>query len=304
MADIKLEIPSDFLKKETRNDYIISEEMKRVWAIDLDLFKELERVCKENNLKLWGSGGTAIGAARHKGFIPWDDDIDVQMLRKDFDKLCEIAPQAFSAPYFFQTESTDPLSLRGHAQFRNSNTTALLKSEIGVDLPYNRGIFIDIFPLDNVPDDEVSLEKFQKKISRYNNLLSKFRNLTMFYEPQRGFRWFIVDVAHFVFTPFRKPLLQSIYFKREKIFKKYLDADCSRVGELFWPKIRCLTSKSNYNETIYLPFEFIHIPIPAGYDEILTVLYGDWKKPVKAPAMHGGLMFDTETPYTEFKVKT
>ena len=126
---IKIHLPDGFLDEEIRNGYTISHEMKEIWAVELDLLVEFDRVCKENGLKYFASCGTKLGAVRHHGFIPWDDDVDVMMLRDEYDKLCKIAPQLFAYPYFFQTEETDKGSARGHAQLRNSKTTAILKSE-------------------------------------------------------------------------------------------------------------------------------------------------------------------------------
>ena len=156
---IKIHLPDGFLDEEIRNGYTISHEMKEIWAVELDLLVEFDRVCKENGLKYFASCGTKLGAVRHHGFIPWDDDVDVMMLRDEYDKLCKIAPQLFAYPYFFQTEETDKGSARGHAQLRNSKTTAILKSEARMCYKYNQGIFLDIFPLDNIPDDEKLFEE-------------------------------------------------------------------------------------------------------------------------------------------------
>ena len=148
--NIKLSLPSGFLEEEVRCDYTVSKEMKKVWAVELDLLSEFQRVCKLHDLKYSVCGGTLLGAIRHKGFIPWDDDIDVMMMRDEYEKLCKLADE-FKHPYFFQTEETDPGSLRGHAQLRNSETTGILKRELKFKRPFNQGVFIDIFPLDNCP---------------------------------------------------------------------------------------------------------------------------------------------------------
>mgnify|MGYP001218621471 CR=1 FL=1 len=89
----------------------------------------MERICKANGLKYFADSGTLIGAIRHEGYIPWDDDIDIMMFREEYDKLCKVAPKELKYPYFFQTEYTDKGSLRGHAQIRNCKTTGILMSE-------------------------------------------------------------------------------------------------------------------------------------------------------------------------------
>ena len=158
---IKIDLPDAFLKEEIRCEYMITPEKKAVWAVELDLLTEFDRVCKKNNIKYCADGGTLLGAVRHKGFIPWDDDIDLAMLRSEYEKLCEVAPKEFKEPYFFQTDKTDIDYARGHAQLRNSRTTGILKSEMGTGCKFNQGIFIDIFPFDAVPEDEKEKKRFE-----------------------------------------------------------------------------------------------------------------------------------------------
>ena len=86
-------INSDFLKEEYRNGYLITEKMKKVWAVELDLLSELDRVCKKYNIKYYAAFGTLLGAIRDKGFIPWDDDIDVWLLRDEYERLKQVAPK-------------------------------------------------------------------------------------------------------------------------------------------------------------------------------------------------------------------
>ena len=107
MVNLKISLPEGFLDEEVRDGYKVSHEMKKVWAVELDLLAEFQRVCKKHNIKYIASGGTMLGAVRHKGFIPWDDDIDLMMLREEYEKLCIVAPSEFKHPYYFQTDRTD-----------------------------------------------------------------------------------------------------------------------------------------------------------------------------------------------------
>jgi len=118
-------IPKEFLKEETLCDFLVTEERKKLWMISLDMLLEFDRICKQHNIKYYLMGGTLLGAIRHKGFVPWDDDTDVMMLREDYEKFKKLEHE-FQQPYFLQTPQNDPGNLYSTIRIRNSNTTMLV----------------------------------------------------------------------------------------------------------------------------------------------------------------------------------
>ena len=140
-----------FYKEEIRSGFLVTEKRKKVWAVELKMLEKLDEVCKKYNLTYYAYYGTLLGAVRHQGFIPWDDDIDVIMFRDDYEKFQEIAPKEFKEPYFYQNTYTDrvlwPLS-----KIRDSRTTAVEPQFQHLGSSFHQGIFIDIFPFDNVED--------------------------------------------------------------------------------------------------------------------------------------------------------
>ena len=176
MVDLKIQLPDGFLDEEVRCGYTVTRQRKEVWAVELDLMQEFKRVCNKYNLRYCADGGTLLGAIRHHGFIPWDDDLDIAMLRNDFEKLNEVGPTEFKKPYFWQTEETDRGSARGHAQLRNSDTAGIIKTEYERQRNnnFNQGIFIDIFPFDTVIDDK---EKLAKQDLKRIELFTKYREM-------------------------------------------------------------------------------------------------------------------------------
>lgn len=180
MVKLNLEIPHGFLDEEVRSGYVVTSDMKAIWAVELDLLAELDKMCRNYNLRYCVAAGTLLGAIRHRGFIPWDDDIDIYMLRKDYDQLMILANQ-FTFPYFLQSTYTEKKLYRPHAQLRNSNTTGYIDEDKYRDI--NKGIFIDIFPLDGVSELEEENRKQRKIYDRYNRILSRF-NTAMDYKPE------------------------------------------------------------------------------------------------------------------------
>ncbi len=156
---IHLTISKENLKSEIKCGFNVSEQLKRIQFVQLDLLNELLRVCRKHDIKLSIFAGTMLGAIRHKGFIPWDDDIDVCMNIENFKRLCDIASTEFKDPYYFQTALTDRRFFCAFARLRNSETTGLLTFNYSTE--YNNGIFIDIFVMDGIPEN-LCAEKFQR----------------------------------------------------------------------------------------------------------------------------------------------
>ena len=150
VMEIQLKLPNGYLEPEFREGFFVDAKRKKIWAVELDLLSQFTRVCEKYNLSYYLDGGTLLGAVRHKGFIPWDDDVDVIMPREDYDKLFEVAEIEFKEPYFFQTPLTETNFFRGHAKLRNSSTTGYILDDRKKKI--NNGIWLDIFPLDGVAD--------------------------------------------------------------------------------------------------------------------------------------------------------
>lgn len=302
MLPINLKLDKTFFDDEIRCDYKVSSEMKKIWAVLLDLLDEFSKVCKKNNIQWFADAGTILGAARHKGFIPWDDDIDVMMTRNDYNKLCEIANNEFSNPYFFQTEYTDPGSLRGHAQLRNSLTTGIRVSEKDLNLKINQGIFLDIFPIDNLPDDKLERKKFIKKVQKAKMKAYNIGCLTTRYNNSGSFfKKVLKRFFHIILKDNPKYELKA-YKKYEEIEQKYLSNNSYEVSKLFnFPLAdRRIWKKEWFKDVIYLDFEMIKIPVPIGYEQLLNKFYGNWREFKIGTSTHGDMIFDPEKCYKEY----
>ncbi len=282
---------------KTPIDFKVTKQRRAVWRTELEMLEEFKRVCKKHHLRYFAFGGTMLGAIRHKGFIPWDDDIDLAMLRSDYDKLRTVANKEFKKPYFFQTDYNDRL-FRGHAQLRKSDTTGIMIEEM--NCKYNQGIFIDIFPLDEYPADDVLRKKQQTRLFFIGGTLRNYyRNTGKFFEKIDHILAGIIVWLHGGPAKF--------FAKYEKIARQYNDKGNGIVGvlsvnygkEVDYMRIEDLQKFKD------MPFEDTNISMPLTYDEILTQHFGDYMKPAQVPNTHGDIYFSTNIPYETFieKVK-
>ena len=304
MVDLKITLPEGFLDEEVRSGYKVSHEMKKVWAVELDLLAEFQRVCKKHHIKYIASGGTMLGAVRHKGFIPWDDDIDLMMLREEYEKLCEVAPFEFKHPYFFQTAKTDRGFFKGFARLRNSETTAIFNYERKSKFRFNQGIFIDIFPMDNVVDDKNLLEKQYQEVK---TLLEKVSSAS--YYNYRFYRknTFTNKVLHFLLPFFQKP---SFWLLRPDKKQEQFEKECQRYNNTNTKYVGLLTFQFNnrvhdieredMNHLIESDFEFLKVPNIANYDKALRWKFGDYMTPVNNPSYHQGVFYDAGHSYKDY----
>lgn len=305
--NIKLKIPDNFLIPETRSGFFVSAKMKRVWAVELDLLNEFSRVCQKHNIKWFVDAGTLLGTVRHQGMIPWDDDIDVALMRDEYEKLCEIAPSEFRQPYFFQTEETDKGSLRCHAQLRNSDTTGILKTELKDKFKFNQGIFIDIFPLDTKTANELLFKKQCEKLADLKSKMYIYR----FYKDayQFKFRWNLIKYFGNILRQLLSNTLLRKRFDYESLSREFdktatlYNADASDYVCYFCLQPisqRRIWEKHWYESSIDMKFEMLTVPVPIGWKEYLETFYGQWEKYVIGGSVHGDVLFDTETPYKEY----
>ena len=297
MVPTKHVFPDSFFSEEDRLGFHIDRQRKELWAVELDMLYEFDRVCRKLNLAYFLDGGTLLGAARDGHIIPWDDDIDVAMLRSDYDEFVRRAPGEFESPFFLQTGYTEPNYFRGHCQLRRSDTCAILPEELG-KVSINQGIFLDIFVLDELFPETVE-SQYRKREKLWEQRRKWFHHDHHPNPIRRAVRW-----TRFLLYRTRYPDTASFYKQIEKIFRSprrsgYLDYLMLNGG----PEQIHFLKHSWYDSTVQLPFEGKTFPVPKEYREYLSCYYGeDWQTPKNIPSMHnvsGQVIYDADRSYLD-----
>lgn len=296
---MNLQFPENFFDKETRCDYEVTEKTKKIWAVQLDLLNELLRICKKYDIKIGAFAGTLLGAVRHHGFIPWDDDMDVFLMPEEFKKLMAVPAEEYKYPYFMQNALTDKKFFIGYARFRNSETTGLVTYENSVD--YNNGIFIDVFVLNGFVDDERKLKEQIKKMKRLKTLMMIY-NYDVY--KKQGLKKVVIGSAQFIVRHlFNYEMLVEEHFRIQSMYddcsdKVTLITHNDKFKKIYW----CY--KDELDEFVDVPFENIVIPIPRKYDQILSHMYGNYMEfpPIESRGKwHDGVItFEPDVPYKQY----
>jgi lipopolysaccharide cholinephosphotransferase len=305
---IKLNISADSLKEEVKCDFLVSNKLKKIQVIQVDLLNELLRVCRKHDIKLTVFAGTMLGAIRHKGFIPWDDDIDVAMTRENFERLQSIAETEFEHPYFFQTAKRDRRFFCAFARLRNSETTGLLTFNNSAD--YNNGIFIDIFVMDGISDNiwkqliqRAALTVIGRLLNSYykkdSDHCADIYSIPLKTKISVKLSKVIARIFPYSFLIWSYDKFLAMYNKSAKRFG--LITHGSKNMNKYW------TTMDELNEIVELPFENIQVPVSKNYDVVLRRLYGDYMKfpPINERGVwHQNIViWEPDTPYIQFLQK-
>ena len=288
-----LNISDYFFKEESRCGYTISEAMKKGWAIQLTVLDEVLSIAKKHELNIWMEYGSLIGAVRHNGYVPWDDDIDICMPREDYMKFLFILQKElppFRKVYSFYTCDNYPypkafVCCRDVIDLGISEKEASITNQL-YNCPYATGI--DIFPLDFIPAN-----------TDYWNYLSQLYSIS-----------YNLGIDYEVYLQTNE--LDSFLSQLEQTLNYHVSRD-GNLRDSIWKltdAISMMTTKEEakwltwypeytmcgdrrkrsleaYSETIMVDFEMIKVPIPVGYDEVLKSEYGEnYMTPIKGTTGH------------------
>lgn len=238
-------------------------------AVQLEILKYFTEFCTKNSLKYSLSFGTLLGAIRHKGFIPWDDDIDIMMPRPDYNKFLKLFNQKKGK---FRVLSLHEDSNYPYTYAKVEDTSTVLIEEI--DLKYNIGINIDIFPIDGVPSKMKDFNRYFRKVKFFRNLLGI--KITKIVSSRSFLKNSILKILKVIFSP-----ITYQYFVRiiDNELEKY-DYDSSEflMSPCIHLKYEHRANRKLYENTILVEFEGERYSAIEEYDNYLTMIYGEYLK--------------------------
>lgn len=255
----------------------IDVDIRDVQRVALDILIEFDRICKKHNIVYQLFAGTLLGAVRHKGFIPWDDDIDVCLTRKEYDRFLSIGARELSDEYFLQTCFTDKSSFVQFCKIRKNGTVfrTFSSSPPGSHI----GIYIDVFPLDNVLPNTIA-EKKRDLAFYFWYTLSQLTNKNFALNSNYPFTKALKLCVHYLLKLVPKNAIDRKIQKLLRMFNhletEYINHLSNGITEERFK--RYLRKKDSFNEIIYCDFEGYQFPIPKNYDEVLTRNFGDYMK--------------------------
>lgn len=273
-------------------------QMKKLKEIEIDMLKKFVSICEQLGLKYYLIGGTLLGAVRYKGFIPWDDDIDVGMPRQDYEIFVEKAGMFLPDYIFLQNFRTDKNMIFPFTKLRNVNTTYIeTRSKYS---KMNQGVWMDIFPLDYYELNELKRNYQTRKISIINMRI--------------GMEQYIVDNTD---RSFARKVTRKIAYKIIKMMYPTLTSAVKRVDSIYSSTVPSdiWVNKSGaypgkeevpiewFGKGCYVDFENMKVSAPVEYDKYLKHIYGDYMTPPpveKQVSVHDIEVIDLEKSYKEY----
>ena len=302
----------EFFEEEIRDGFTVTPMVKRAWAVCIEVLSEIDRICKKHDIKYFAYYGTLLGAVRHGGFVPWDDDVDIVMLRKDFEKFSEVAPgelqYGFKAKGHIASEN-DYNAMSSVVSKEFLKATDLHEADPEEVLsdpqhgcPYIMGV--DIYAFDYLPDDpEFWNTQRMLHMAAYDaafrcDELEASGELEGLAEQLAGLIGVKIDPE--------KPMQPQLYFLADRIASMATEAESSSV---VWMQTTAKSDRFNnidkhkFDRPEYIPFENIEVPVPADREEILTVLFGDYKTPVRFTSGHDYPVFKKQDEWLRKRIK-
>ncbi|MCR4842934.1 MAG: LicD family protein [Eubacterium sp.] len=276
-----------YFSDEVREGFFVSSMMKRFWAAQLAVLSHIDGVCQKYGIKWFADCGSLLGAVRHRGFIPWDDDLDICMLRHDYERFFEVASSELPDEYTILSIHTEETYETMIGRIVNSHSIDFSEKHMSeyFGCPYSVGV--DIFPLDGVSDDpefEITRKENIAQITKAIHLIKSGCAGT----PDCSRLLNELEKRHGKSLPYDRRLLNRLHLLIEEQYTLCDSRTCDRVAlmPLWATNDSHVYEKEWYSDSIMLPFENTFIPVPIGYEDAAGIEYGNFMKIYRNTGLH------------------
>lgn len=283
-----MQFPDFYFEDEVRDGFYVPGMMKRAWAAQLEILEDIDKVCKKHGIQYFAEWGTLLGAVRHGGFIPWDDDMDICMKRADYNRFLAVAKEELPGYSLLNCHNVYNGEIYWGFLTRVVNGKQVNFTEEHLDkfhgFPYVTGL--DIFSMDFVaPAGE---EFIQAGLVNLVAIAIQSMDSACADEEEKEERLCQVEELCNVRLNRAGNVKQQLYFLMERLFSMYSEQEAEKITlmPLGLENPNLQIPKAYYQEIIRLPFENTEIPVPAAYDAILRKKYGNYLKPVRSGGAH------------------
>lgn len=294
-----MDFPKGYFEDEIREGFYISGMMKRVWAAQIEVLQVIDDICKKHDIRWFADCGTLLGAVRHGGYIPWDDDLDICMLRDEYIRFNKIVRSELPDNYVWLNLNNDKEPYYEHIT-RITNGHRLNFDEEYLDAyhqcPYAMGI--DIFPIDYLCDDE-EIEKQRKELAKV--VIMAADTITPEGDNVEEFREILNDIERLcdIKLNYKKNIKQQLFKLVDKLFSMYTSNKGKNVALMhYWvQEDNHKYPREYFDDVIMMPFENIKLPVPISYDGVLRIEYGDYMKINRQGGVHGYPLFEEQEKF-------
>ena len=303
-----MKFDKSFFEAEVRDGFYVTSEMKQVWAAQLEVLNDVDKACRENGIQYFAEWGTLLGAVRHHGFIPWDDDMDICMKRPDYNRFLEIAEKIMPSNYKIY-------NLKSHNNDGNMVSRIINTDQISYDaeklkkyhgVPYVIGL--DIFPLDYISDNKEDDELQSNVIVMISSIMNVIKsiqdnNVQLDEENLTQINMQLSQVENICGVTINREddIVQQLNILIDRMCGIYRENEAEYITiMLLWVGGKNYRfPKKYYDKAIRIPFENTTIPVPYAYDSILKKKYGDYMKLVHTWDSHDYPFFESQKKIIE-----
>lgn len=303
-----MKFDKSFFEAEVRDGFYVTSEMKQVWAAQLEVLNDVDNACRENGIQYFAEWGTLLGAVRHHGFIPWDDDMDICMKRPDYNRFLEIAEKIMPSNYKIY-------NLKSHNNDGNMVSRIINTDQISYDaeklkkyhgVPYVIGL--DIFPLDYISDNKEDDELQSNVIVMISSIMNVIKsiqdnNVQLDEENLTQINMQLSQVENICGVTINREddIVQQLNILIDRMCGIYRENEAEYITiMLLWVGGKNYRfPKKYYDKAIRIPFENTTIPVPYAYDSILKKKYGDYMNLVHTWDSHDYPFFESQKKIIE-----